>query len=218
MVTKIINPNYKKAQDTAYRLVKSCSLLKGSTFPIDPTILINNKNNIALNTYSRLATCTGCSIEDVERTTGSNDGTTFFDPRSEKYVVAYNDMVVSASRKRFTIAHELGHICLGHLIDKDTPNNVYKVQEKEANYFAKRFLVPLPFFTRLLQKTTLEYLSTSDISFIFNVSLDVAKYSIQNYKGLSFPPTDEKFCDAYDFGLSRMLSIVQMAHRMATIA
>lgn len=218
MVKKIISPNYQKAQDTAYRLLKGYSLLADTVFPVDPILFIKQTKNLALDTYSRIATCVNCSVDDIRRITGSDDGTSFFDVKKEKYIIAYNDTVQTESRKRFTIAHELGHIYLGHLLGNDISDDIYNLQEKEANYFAKRFLVPLPFFTRLLEKTTLESLSVSDISFIFNVSFDVAKYSINNYNKLPFSPRDDRFCEPYNTELDRRLSIIQMAHRMATTA
>lgn len=218
MVKKIISPNYQKAQDTAYRLLKGYSLLADTAFPVDPILFINQTKNIALDTYSRIATHINGSINDVKRITGSDDGVSFFDVKNGRYVITYNDSVQTESRKRFTIAHELGHIYLGHLLCKNKSNDLYNSQDTEANYFAKRFLVPLPFFTRLLEKTTLESLSVSDISFIFNVSLDVAKYSINNYNKLHFLPRDDKFCEPYNTELDRRLSIIQMAHRMATTA
>ncbi len=47
-------------------------------------------------------------------------------------------------RRRFTIAHELGHLYLGHTCGGDQNDN----KEKEANQFAAELLVPLAFIKK----------------------------------------------------------------------
>jgi len=56
----------------------------------------------------------------------------------------------SLTRQRFTIAHELGHLMLGHLADgkkfRDPSKNYtlgnYDPKERDANYFAAALLMP----------------------------------------------------------------------------
>ena len=56
----------------------------------------------------------------------------------------------SLTRQRFTIAHELGHLMLGHLSDgrkfRDPSKNYtlgsYDPKERDANYFAAALLMP----------------------------------------------------------------------------
>lgn len=218
MMKKIINPDYQKAQDTAYRLLKGYSLLTDMVFPVDPILFIKHTKNLALDTYSRIATRISGSIDDVKRITGSDDGVSFFDVKNGRYVIAYNDQISTEARKRFTIAHEIGHIYLGHLLYEKKSSELYSSQDTEANYFAKRFLVPLPFITRLREETTLESLSASDISFIFNVSLEVAQHSIENYNNLYFCPKDDRLCKPYGAKLYKRLFIVQISHRLAATA
>lgn len=67
--------------------------------------------------------------------------------RKGKYYIFYNDLC-NVGRQRFTIAHELGHIVLGHLQEgqytminrepalRDDP------EELQANQFAARILAP----------------------------------------------------------------------------
>ena len=63
----------------------------------------------------------------------------------ESVVIGYNQNI-NYFRKRFTIAHELGHFLLKHLI-KEHEINFYDKdpQEKEANQFAAELLMPLEF-------------------------------------------------------------------------
>lgn len=73
------------------------------------------------------------------------------------------------SRKRFTIAHELGHHVLGHtengymFRDKDTDLNPYGAppEEREANTFAASLLMPTEAVNQLIVK-----LGHSDLSYL----------------------------------------------------
>ncbi|RGD75641.1 ImmA/IrrE family metallo-endopeptidase [Anaerofustis stercorihominis] len=56
-------------------------------------------------------------------------------------VIFYNKAIKNKYRNRFTIAHELGHIMLGHNINNS--DKEYKIMETEANMFAIRILSPL---------------------------------------------------------------------------
>ncbi len=69
------------------------------------------------------------------------------------YYIYYNDIdcnIVSSNRYRWNIAHELGHVLLGHLSDNERtrltrptlPYDEYLYLEDEADYFAQLVLVP----------------------------------------------------------------------------
>ena len=55
----------------------------------------------------------------------------------KSYFILYNDNM-DINRIRFTIAHEIGHIALGHEESNDET-------ESEADYFARHLLVPIYF-------------------------------------------------------------------------
>jgi len=56
--------------------------------------------------------------------------------------IAYNS-THHIHRQRFTVAHEIGHLLLGHnIIDE---GSVTETEEKEANIFASELLMPLDF-------------------------------------------------------------------------
>lgn len=215
-VMKINSPNYKKAQQTAYTLVEEYALLPNFIFPISLRKIIENISNIQLETYSQLAFLTNNPFDVISKELKSDEGTTIFDAINNRYVIAYNEKR-SEHRIRFTIAHELGHIYLGHLLN-DVPEKLYKTQETEANYFAKRLLVPQPLICKALQITNLKSLNRNDISFIFDVSLDVATYSIQNYNNLSFIPEDETMCKPFVSQISQKISILQMEYQISQSA
>lgn len=102
------------------------------------------------------------------------DAYTFWD--GEQYMTVYDDRQPMA-RIRWTLAHEIGHIFLGHLLEirernislRGLSEAMYQVLEKEANFFAKELLTPL----WLLKE--LNVVHREDISMICSVSGQAAE-------------------------------------------
>lgn len=212
-----IKPDYQKAQNAASSIIQYYSQFPDSIFPINPINIVKDITNIKIEKYSRLANLTESSITEICEMFNTDEGTTFYRERDNKYVISYNDVSKNEHRVKFTLAHELGHILLGHLLNEKS-GLIYKRQEKEANYFAKRLLIPLCFLTKLREKTVLPSLSTSDIAFIFDSSEDVAKYSIDNYNNLWFTPKNDLFCQPFEKELNDRLAIIEMTHKLSTTA
>ena len=59
---------------------------------------------------------------------------------NNRFVIAVNENSCSERRKRFTIAHELGHCVLGHNIGDILTKN----DERAADKFAAELLAPIP--------------------------------------------------------------------------
>ncbi|SKA13477.1 protein of unknown function [Pilibacter termitis] len=137
--------NFKKAQLTAFETIKKS---KQTKLPICVKSIIENEENIHLIRYSSVAKKEDISIKEVVKTFGSKDGLTIY--QGGKYVIYYNDRIIHEQRIRFTLAHELGHILLGHLSEENCIHRNYihymdnNIFEKEANYFAKNLLAPRP--------------------------------------------------------------------------
>lgn len=74
------------------------------------------------------------------------------------YILLSNDK--TASRSRFDIAHELGHLILHSklLLSEFNLKENFKRIEKEANRFASSFLLPSPSFGREIFSTSLDHL------------------------------------------------------------
>ena len=92
--------------------------------------------------------------------------------QNDKFYIIYRDSE-SSSRCRFTIAHELGHIFLGHLIINTPQYRTFKIQndtESAANVFARDLLAPACVLHEL------QAVSTADISKLCNISLEAATY------------------------------------------
>lgn len=85
-----------------------------------------------------------------------------------KWFIVYDDSN-SRQRCRFTVAHELGHIFLGHELKKrgnltQTIRDSESFAEQEANIFASRLLAPACVIWALGLKTANEISSVCDIS------------------------------------------------------
>lgn len=66
-------------------------------------------------------------------------GFSFFDRNKCEFVIYVDDVNAKINKQRFSVAHEIGHITLGH-IDKGIKNE--KEAEDEADYFAGYLLCP----------------------------------------------------------------------------
>ena len=96
-----------------------------------------------------------------------------------------NKILVNAkehhARKNFTIAHELGHLLLGHNKENGytvllrNPDPRYKTPvEQEANVFAANVLVPTPFLQEWLNRYT--FATDKQLAKVFGVSEEVIHY------------------------------------------
>lgn len=131
-------PDYAKATNTAYRvLLKYNRLLP--TINIFQIILCFS--NIKLHTYSDACKKLHFSFQEfLDKIATSEYGYTIYDPKSQKYLIFYNDKKNIATI-RFTLAHELGHVLLKHTVDDS-------VARKEASCFARNLLCPVPVIDR----------------------------------------------------------------------
>lgn len=204
-------PNYAKAQHEAYQILKTN---KVSIFPIEPLKIIEGLNNCQVMSYQEFGKQHSLSLEEVCTYLNSDDAATW--GKDEKKITFYNDCVTSQRRKRFTLAHELGHIVLGHIDDNKISTGVsdeqYDFYEKEANYFAKRLLAPLPIIYRLVDEVKDHRISAFDISSIFQISDQTAFYVVNNMNNMLFEDVDEEMCSHYQEGLDNALKIIDSNH------
>lgn len=93
-------------------------------------------------------------------------------------VVLYDEMETNIARWNWDIAHELGHLYLGHETDG-------RIQEQEANVFAGQLIVPeAVLYSILVHKGSIKI---KDLTNNFNVSKECAKNRLKSFvKRLNF--------------------------------
>lgn len=136
---------YKSAFDSSQILADTIEISK---YPIDifkvfkhkkcPPILVSS-----LEEYQLWATSAGRNCPNEVK-----DAKCYYDAETGIYIIVYNEKK-SKRRIRFSLAHELGHILLGHLDDERTEVDrgglddiTYYTMEGAANTFAGNFLAP----------------------------------------------------------------------------
>jgi len=98
----------------------------------------------------------------------SIDGMSYYYDDLKEFHIIYNDSRKHA-RIRFTIAHEIGHIVLGHKESNEE-------NESEADFFARSLLVPIPII--LFKEISDEEIIMEE----FDVSFQVASIVLNNVK------------------------------------
>ena len=135
-----------------------------SQFPVDLEKLITQLPDVELRLYSSY------SKEDrMLMCKVSEDGFTLL--KDETFIIRINDSICE-DRQRYTIAHEIGHIVLGHHYK---PHLSDEVKEAEADFFANRLLVPM------WAMHCLTHIEPWQVSYYFGVSMECAYYRIKNY-------------------------------------
>lgn len=116
--------NYQKSRDAAWQILIDCEVKE---LPVK---------------IVKLCRSLGIQVKYYESTDG-NDGYCKMYPNKPFIFV---NKTCSKERQRFTVAHELGHIILGHvgkysLVNREPSANDNPI-ESEANVFASRLLAP----------------------------------------------------------------------------
>ena len=138
--------DYKKARDKAWDIIIDYNV---SSLPVD---VFNLCKRMGIHTVSYEKAAETIQLHSLSKYTIDNDGFTVI--LNGHYVIFYDDTIQPIGRMRFTLAHELGHIVLGHLLTESVscrsgitlwnngetqePNDL----EKSANIFSSRLLSP----------------------------------------------------------------------------
>lgn len=120
---------YKKVRNSAWQILIDNKI---SALPVD-VVAIAVQNGITILKNS-----------DAQELQGGESGVGIYD--GESWFIVYDDAAGSLGRARFTIAHELGHIFLGHPLiagyHRRTAGGNKPQVESEADMFAARLLCP----------------------------------------------------------------------------
>ncbi len=147
---------YKNARNAAWQCILDYDI---KTLPIEVTNIVRKSNDINLVKNS-----------DVNILQNNASGVTIVNNNS--FIIVYRD-TDSSRRCRFTIAHELGHILLGHMLVDKIAYRTFAVQndtESAANVFARDLLAPACVLHEL------KALTAEEISRLCNISLEAATY------------------------------------------
>lgn len=115
------------------------STFRKDTLPIYMFDITKAFPNLRVKPYSWFMSVNGLTLKELITITDSDSGCCWYDRPSGRYLILYNDQITSYGRRRFTIAHELGHFLMGHANVLGGP---YQYQEVEADIFAQTLLAP----------------------------------------------------------------------------
>lgn len=147
---------YKGARNASWQCILDFNISK---LPVMVTDIIKKSENIRLFKDS-----------DIHKLADFESGKTIF--HNNTFEIIYKDTEPSI-RCRFTIAHELGHIFLGHLLINTPQYRTFVLSsdtERSANVFARDLLAPACVLHEL------QMIKAIDIAKLCNVSLECAKY------------------------------------------
>lgn len=156
-------------------------------FPLNVKNIIKLTPNCNLSSYSYFANHYHVDISDVISLCNSQTGCTHYDEINNKYLILYNNSSENYNvegRQIWTLAHELGHIKLNHLLllsEKMIAENRLDdfgcpFFEKEADYFAATLLCPFQLFKYL------DIESPQDIQNVFRLSTMASINRFDQYK------------------------------------
>lgn len=147
----------KKIKDMVLHLLNECDI---HNLPVDLKTILKLNNIYLLNSKK--------AIEYGVINFAYND----FDGKNV-YINGYRFIVYNlkhpVTRQRWTMAHELGHILLDH-------REQSRVNEAEANYFAKELLMPMAVLTNM------GVTSVKDVCKVCNVSNDASENRQKDFK------------------------------------
>lgn len=131
--------DYQNARDAAWRILLDCNV---DRLPVRLNAVCR-KLKIRVLTYGQNARM--IERANLSQAVHCTDGMTFY--IGETPIVLFNEKVLPA-RAKFTVAHELGHIVLGHVKPGSVttmnrePHPKDAPEEQAANRFAVRLLAP----------------------------------------------------------------------------
>lgn len=128
--------DYKKVRNKTWEVLLNCKI---NSLPVN-LAAVAIQYDIKIIPYSSTS-----FVHALKQEALSGDG--FSANVKDKKIIFINDRISNNSRRRFTLAHELGHCILGHPLDniQFRTNEFYdskQALEAEANVFARDLLMP----------------------------------------------------------------------------
>lgn len=131
--------NYKNARDAAWETLIECGI---SSLPVRPSEICRHYNWVLADYIDGKRSIELLGLSELKEKT---DG---FCAVTENHVYIFYDSSLTVGRQRFTVAHEIGHLMLGHVgpdaatVENREPTGAERDEETQANQFAARLLAP----------------------------------------------------------------------------
>lgn len=131
--------NYKNARDAAWKTLIECGT---SSLPVRPSEICRHYNWVLADYIDGNRSIELLGLSELKEKT---DG---FCAVTENHVYIFYDSSLTVGRQRFTVAHEIGHLILGHVgpgtatVENREPTGAEREEETQANQFAARLLAP----------------------------------------------------------------------------
>ena len=160
MQRKINLPDYPRYFYARHRAYQILCRLEVNSLPVDPWKIAAHFSNINILKWTELKENLNqddplhIDAEGADAKTKHRRGDT-------EYLVVYDDREANYRRVRWTIAHEIAHIMLGHLLEFEATalsrgsltEKDYHTLEREADCFAANLLAPMTIIRRISRLT-----------------------------------------------------------------
>ena len=160
MQRKINLPDYPRYFYARHRAYQILCRLEVNSLPVDPWKIAAHFSNIKILKWTELKENLNqddplhIDAEGADAKTKHRRGDT-------EYLVVYDDREANYRRVRWTIAHEIAHIMLGHLLEFEATalsrgsltEKDYHTLEREADCFAANLLAPMTIIRRISRLT-----------------------------------------------------------------
>lgn len=170
----MMGPNYARAAGMAYKTLLSLHI---TSLPVNPRDILKKCTNTVVHTYDEAMQKYGMTDRQLFKMwyMEGQDAMTvrhIFDNGTVGYELLYDSHAYSL-RRRFSLAHELGHILLGHRMETQD-------EEREANHFASVLLMPRPALELFVNGIIAEDLAVGLTTTVFCVSASAAQIALKD--------------------------------------
>lgn len=130
---------YQDARDAAWNTLIDCGI---SELPVKPSEICRRYGWVLADYQQGAAAIETLGLTEMP---GRTDG---FCTMTERRIYIFFDGSLPPGRQRFTVAHEIGHLVLGHVgpgmatVENREPTGSERAEERQANQFAARLLAP----------------------------------------------------------------------------
>lgn len=167
--------NYKTARDAAWNTLIQCRI---SSLPVSLSAICRHYNWVLADYINGKQSIELLGLSELK---GKTDG---FCAATENHIYIFYDSSLPVGRQRFTIAHEIGHLMLGHVgpgmatVENREPTGTEREEETQANQFAARLLAPACVLHEIGAMTA------EEIQRLCGISLQAAEYRAERMKEL----------------------------------